>query len=216
MSAPVEDTASVPCVMVIDDEQAVREAIRFLLESRAIAVRDFGSGEDFLQWWDGMPHAPAGCVMLDVRMQQMSGLEVHDALRARRAMNPIIFLTGHGDIPMAVEALKRGAFYFLEKPSNDNSLVDLIDRALARDAAQRQEILAREAFEARSASLSPRERELLELIVVGRLNKQIAGDLGIAVRTVEVVRAKVFEKMGVRSSAELATLVEKHRAIPTA
>ena len=145
--------------------------------------------------------------LLDIRMEPMSGLAVHEALVARRLRNPVLFLSGHGDIPMAVEALKKGAFDFLEKPYSDNALADRIEQALAVAAAMHQgDALAAER-DARLASLTEREREVMLRVAAGRLNKVIADELHVSVRTVEVHRARVYAKLGVRSAAEVATLI---------
>jgi two-component system response regulator DctR len=151
-------------------------------------------------------------VLLDVRMEPMSGLQVHDALVARGSGLPVLFLTGHGDIPMAVEALKKGAFDFIEKPSGDAALVERVTRALAVDAARQAADSKEDEVAARLASLSDREREVMLRVAAGKLNKVIADDLCISVRTVEVHRARVFAKLGVRSAAEVATLLARGRA----
>jgi two-component system, LuxR family, response regulator DctR len=199
-------------VFLIDDESSVRSALRFLLESCGLAVTEFDSGHAFLTWWDAQPTPPRGVIILDIRMEGLSGLQVHDALLARNASAPIIFLSGHADISMAVESVKRGAFNFLEKPANDNALVELVENALLVEAISFENHRARTEFSRRFASLTDRERTLVPLIAAGRLNKQIASELEISVRTVEVFRARVFEKMGLRSAAELATALEKNAA----
>jgi two-component system, LuxR family, response regulator DctR len=198
-------------IHIVDDEEALRDSLQWLLRSRDLPSRAFASGEAFLAHARSplaAPEAP-GCILLDVRMDGMSGLELFERLTQESLCPawPVIFLTGHGDVPMAVEALKEGAFDFVEKPFNDNSLVDRLLAAMAesgsrleqgREAAMREEMLA---------SLTPREREILDLIVEGHYNKVIADRLGIAMRTVEVYRARIFEKMGVRSAVELAALL---------
>jgi two-component system response regulator DctR len=201
-------------VHLVDDEAAVRDSLGFLLESRGLMVRTFDSGEALLAWLDAPGHKPVqprGCFILDIRMNGMSGLELHQCLREREVATPVLFLSGHGDIPMAVEALKAGAFDFLEKPYSDNTLVDRIESAMKIDAA-RHAVNARDAErQARLASLTPREREVMERVATGRLNKIIADELGIAVRTVEVTRARVFSKLAVKSAAEMATLIALHK-----
>ncbi len=172
-----------------------------------MSVRAFDGGEALLAWLDAQTQPPAGCFLLDVRMDGMSGLALHDALLARGLRNPVLFLTGHGDIPMAVEALKKGAFDFIEKPAADNTLADRVQQALAVDAAMRRDGARRAEIEARLASLTPREREVMLRVAAGKLNKVIADELHIAVRTVEVTRARVFSKLAVRSAAEVATLL---------
>jgi two-component system response regulator DctR len=189
---------------VVDDDGAIRDALAWLLRSRGVAAATWPSAEDFLA-----QHRPEqrGCLVLDVRMEGMSGIELFDQLRARGSLLPVIFLTGHGDVPLAVQALKNGAFDFVEKPFNDNQLVDLVLEALRRDQANRQEREAVAGLEARLKLLTARERDVMERVVSGAPNKAIADELGIAVRTVEVHRARVFEKMGVRSAVELARLL---------
>jgi two-component system response regulator DctR len=201
-------------VHLVDDEIAVRESLAFLLESRGLRVHAFDAAEALLDWLDQFPARqvrPRGCFVLDVRMNGMSGLELQVELRKRQVTNPVLFLSGHGDIPMAVEALKNGAFDFLEKPYGDNALVDRIAAALAIDEARYADN-ARDAERlARLASLTPREREVMQKVAAGKLNKVIADELGIAVRTVEVTRARVFSKLAVRSAAEVATLLAANR-----
>jgi len=195
-------------IHVVDDEEPIRDALAWLLRSRDLACRTFASAEEFLAYLasDGAQADTPAAVLLDVRMGGASGLDLFEQVTAEGRMPnwPVIFLTGHGDVPMAVEALKLGAFDFVEKPFNDNSLVDRLIGALAesrrrieqaRETARRAEGLA---------SLTAREREVLDLIVEGLYNKVIADRLGIAMRTVEVYRARVFEKMGVKSAVELA------------
>lgn len=191
-------------VYLVDDEAVVRDALGFLLRSRGLMVHAFDGGQALLDFLGNEGAAPPGVFLLDVRMASMSGLQLHEILIEKGLSNPVIFLSGHGDIPMVVEALKKGAFDFLEKPYSDNTLVDRIERALDVDAASRiHDAHARER-EARLASLSEREREVMKRVAAGKLNKVIADELHIAVRTVEVHRARVFAKIGVRSAAELA------------
>jgi two-component system response regulator DctR len=150
-----------------------------------------------------------GCLVLDVRMEGMSGVELFDRLRARGWRLPVIFLTGHGDVPLAVAALKNGAFDFVEKPFSDDDLVDRIVAAVAHDEAQRARRESEASVAARLAGLTPRERQVMERVLTGDFNKTIADALGIAVRTVEVHRARIFEKMGVRSAVELSQLLAR-------
>jgi len=204
-ATPLHARPSEPMVHLVDDEAPVRDALTFLFQSHGLAVRAYASGPEFL---DAADEAPlAGCIVLDVRMEPMSGLQVHDALVARGSGVPVLFLTGHGDIPMAVEALKKGAFDFVEKPSGDVALVDKVTRALAVDAARQAADSQGEETAARLASLSEREREVMQRVAAGKLNKVIADELCISVRTVEVHRARVFEKMEVKSAVELANLL---------
>jgi len=193
-------------VHLVDDDPGVRDALAFLLRSRGLDVRAFDSGPALLDMLD-REGAPKGVFLLDVRMEPMTGTRLHDELLARRLKNPVLFLTGHGDIPMVVEALKKGAFDFLEKPYGDNALADRIEQALAVDAAMQAEGAQAAERSARLASLTEREREVMTRVAAGKLNKVIADELHVAVRTVEVHRARVFAKLGVRSAAEVATLL---------
>ncbi|HEX9243453.1 MAG TPA: response regulator [Anaeromyxobacter sp.] len=188
-------------VHVVDDDDAIRDALAWLLRSRGLAARTWPSAEAFhAEWSEGM----CGCLVLDVRMDGMSGVELFDRLLARASRLPVIFLTGHGDVPLAVGALKKGAFDFVEKPFNDNDLVDRILAALSHDTLQRRRLETEATVAARLAALTPRERQVMERVLAGDYNKTIADALGIAVRTVEVHRARIFEKMGVRSAVELS------------
>ena len=194
-------------VHLVDDEEALRDSLAFLFASRGVETRAWPSGEAFLAAW---PQPDCGCIILDVRMQGLSGPQVFDLLTdsegGTAALPPVIFLTGHGDVPLAVQSLKSGAFDFLEKPFNDDHIVDLALEAMARHRARRAETLSRADLAARFAALSVREAEVMALILEGQLNKQIADRLGIAQRTVEVHRARVLQKTGARNSVELARL----------
>ncbi len=194
-------------VYLLDDEAAVLDAIGFLLGSRGLTVRAFASGAELLAAVDATPRPLTGVFLLDVRMEPMSGLRVFEELSARRLRNPVLFLSGHGDIPMAVEALKHGAFDFLEKPYSDNALADRIEQALAVDSAMHRTDARSAERAARLASLTERERDVMQRVAAGRLNKVIADELSVSVRTVEVHRARVYAKLGVRSAAEVATLL---------
>jgi two-component system response regulator DctR len=197
-----------PAVHVVDDDEAIRDALAWLLRSRGVTARTWPSAEAFLAEWS---EALRGCLVLDVRMEAMSGVELFDALLARGSRLPVIFLTGHGDVPLAVAALKKGAFDFVEKPFNDNELVDRIVAAVRHDEVQRERARSEASVAARLAELTPRERQVMERVLAGDYNKTIADALGIAVRTVEVHRARIFEKMGVRSAVELAQLLGAKR-----
>jgi two-component system, LuxR family, response regulator DctR len=199
---------SEPTVHIVDDDSAIRDALSWLFRSRGLPPRAWPSGEAFLA---GFSNADRGCVVLDVRMEGMSGIAVYDQLLARACPIPVIFLTGHGDVPLAVAALKRGAFDFFEKPFNDNQLVDRVIEAMRSDELRRHELERGASVAARLAGLTPREREVMEHVLGGEPNKAIADALDIAVRTVEVHRARVFEKMGVSSAVELAALVGPRR-----
>lgn len=194
---------SVGTVFIVDDDEDIRDALAWLFQSRDVSTREFASAEAFL---DALPLDGPGCILLDIRMEGMSGIELFDRLRELDCRIPVIFLTGHGDVPVAVAALKKGARDFVEKPFNDNQLVDRVIEALRADADRRTRDAGRQTVASRLASLTARERAVMELILAGKLNKQIAEELGIAMRTVEVHRAHVFDKMGVRSAVELAHL----------
>jgi two-component system response regulator DctR len=193
---------------IVDDEEVIRDALCWLAQTRGIDVAAYDDGQAFLEALDrGAGFAGEGaCLLLDIRMPRLSGLSLFEALQARRltAQLPVIFLTGHGDVPMAVDALKRGAFDFFEKPFNDNKLMDRVEEALAASRAAG----ASAAVQQRLASLSAREREVLALVLEGRMNKVIADQLGISMRTVEVHRAHIFEKMSVKTAVELARLLK--------
>jgi two-component system response regulator DctR len=200
-------SSSTATVHLVDDEAAVRDALTFLFQSHGLSARSYASGTEFLQALDGA--ALGGCVLLDVRMEPLSGLQVHDELLARACRLPVLFLTGHGDIPMAVEALHKGAFDFIEKPFSDTALVDRVLRALSVAEAQLASASQDGERQARFDSLSEREREVMTRVAAGKLNKVIADELCISMRTVEVHRARVFAKLEVRSAAELATLLAR-------
>jgi two-component system response regulator DctR len=186
---------------LVDDDEAIRDALAWLLRSRGISARAWASAEAFLA--DYRPDM-AGCLILDIRMHAMTGLELFDRLLGLGCRLPVIFLTGHGDVPQAVQALKRGAFDFLEKPFNDNQLADRVIEALALDDQRRARGQQSSAVQERLNHLTTREKEVMAGILAGKLNKVIADELGIAMRTVEVHRAHIFEKMGVKSAVELA------------
>jgi len=186
---------------LVDDDAAIRDALAWLLRSRGIECRAWPSAEAFLaDYRTDM----SGCLILDLRMTGMTGSELFDRLLALGCAMPVIFLTGHGDVPLAVHTLKRGAFDFIEKPFNDNELADRVLAALAHEESRRRRDGARAEIEECLATLTEREREVMERILAGKLNKVIADELHIAMRTVEVHRAHIFAKMGVRSAVELA------------
>jgi two-component system, LuxR family, response regulator FixJ len=193
-----------PTVFIVDDDDAVCGALRLLLKSVGLAATTLSSAQDFLATYD--PQQP-GCLILDVRMPGMSGLELQQQLNLRGAIIPVIFITGHGDIPMAVEAMQQGAFDFLQKPFRDQDLIDRIQRALAKDQTGRAELQERSRIKQRLESLTAREREVLELVTSGKPNKIMAADLGVSQRTVEIHRARVMEKMGASSLAQLVRMV---------
>ncbi|MBL8435151.1 response regulator transcription factor [Zoogloea sp.] len=193
---------------IVDDDEAIRDALTWLFRTRQVACRAWESAEAFLEAWQPEWR---GCIVLDIRMREMSGLECFEALRERGNSLPVIFLTGHGDVPMAVGALKKGAFDFLEKPVDDNALVDRVIRALASDARRQASEASQATVATRIAQLTPREHEVMRLVLAGKFNKVIADELNISMRTVEVHRSRVFEKMGVRSAVELAQLLAQPR-----
>ncbi|MCB1960682.1 MAG: response regulator transcription factor [Rhodocyclaceae bacterium] len=192
---------SVPLAHVVDDDEAIRDALSWLFRTRNLPSATWSSAEEFMASWKPEWR---GCLVMDIRMRGMSGLDCADLLRRSGSRLPIIFITGHGDVPMAVTALKRGAFDFVEKPFDDNALVDIVKAALEEDARLNQQRASREDTAARLDQLTGREREVMVLILAGKFNKVIADELNISMRTVEVHRARVFEKMGVRSAVELA------------
>ena len=202
-------------VHIVDDDTGVREALAWLLRSRGLVSRSWESADVFLQSLEagecGVPVAEPECLLLDVRMPGLSGLALFERLSSRGLTGalPVIFLTGHGDVPTAVDAVKRGAFDFCEKPFSDNALVDRVEQALVQSAQVLAERRERDAVRERLALLSAREQAVMQLVLEGELNKRIVDRLGISVRTVEVHRARVFDKMNVRSAVELLSLIQK-------
>ena len=193
-----------PIVYIVDDDDAIRAALRLLLKSIGLAATTLSSAQEFLTSYS--PQQP-GCLILDVRMPGMSGLELQQQLNLRGAIIPVIFITGHGDVPMAVEAMQQGAFDFLQKPFRDQDLIDRIQRALAKDQADRVQLRERDRIKERMESLTAREREVLDLVTSGKPNKIMAADLGVSQRTVEIHRSRVMEKMGASSLAQLVRMV---------
>ncbi|CAG0954564.1 MAG: response regulator transcription factor [Rhodocyclales bacterium] len=196
------------CVYIVDDDEAMRDSLQWLIESQGLAVRAFAAAEDFLA---ACGDAMAGCIVLDVRMPGMSGLELYEKMNLRRCTLPVIFITGHGDVPMAVSALKKGAVDFIEKPFNDKELLRVIGQCLERERATRAQRQREGETARRLAGLTEREREVMDLVLAGKLNKQVADVLNISIKTVEVHRARIMDKMGVRSVAELVQAVLPHR-----
>lgn len=191
-------------VFVVDDDDAVRTSLRLLLKSVGLPVETFGSAQEFL---DGFDADRAGCLVLDIRMPGMSGLELQQKLNEMHAIIPIVFITGHGDVPMAVEAMQHGAVDFIQKPFRDQDLIDRINQALEKDKENRAGLKERDAIRRRMGQLTPREKEVLDLVTQGKANKVIAGDLNVSQRTVEIHRARVMEKMGASSLAHLVRMV---------
>jgi FixJ family two-component response regulator len=193
-----------PVVFIVDDDEAVRGSLRLLLKSVGLTPNAMGSAREFLTRYDS---TQPGCLVLDVRMPEMSGLELQEQLNLQGAVIPVIFITGHGDVPMAVEAMQAGAFDFLQKPFRDQDLIDRIQRALEKDRSNRTALTERNTIRERLESLTPREREVLTMVTSGKANKVMASDLGVSQRTVEIHRARVMEKMGAGSLAQLVRMV---------
>jgi FixJ family two-component response regulator len=200
--APTSD----PTVFVVDDDEAVRKAVSRLLRSAGIAVAVFASPREFLAQYN--PATP-GCLVLDMAMPDFNGLQLQTALTGKGCILPIIFFTGHGDVSKSVQAMKQGAFDFLSKPVKDKDLLTAVRAAIERDTVVRREQAKLSEIRARLDTLTSREREVLEHVVSGKLNKQIAGDMGITEATVKMHRAHVMAKMKVQSVAELARLTER-------
>jgi FixJ family two-component response regulator len=197
-----------PTVFLIDDDQAVRDAVGLLIQTSGIAVQTFASALDFLD--AGVVRRP-GCLVLDVRMPGLSGLDLQRQLQLQDHRIPIIFMTGHGDVPMAIRAMKAGAFDFIEKPFQGHVLLARIGEALAFDARERARQARRAEAAARLALLSPREREVLDRVVEGQYNKVIAAELGISLSTVEIHRKRVMEKLQAESLSDLIRLLARSR-----
>jgi FixJ family two-component response regulator len=196
-------------IHIVDDDEAFRDSLVWLLESHDYHVTCHDSAEGFLASF-----APEGlgCLIVDVRMPGMSGLELFEELNARDNPWPVIFITGHGDVPMAVQAVKRGAQEFLEKPFNQQALLNAVEDALNACSARQASVAALDAFEDRLGSLTTREREVLEKVIEGKMNKVIADEMGISIKTVEAHRGKMMDKMGARSIADLVQAVVAHRS----
>ncbi|WP_315388803.1 response regulator transcription factor [uncultured Stenotrophomonas sp.] len=194
-----------PLVVVVDDDAAVREALDSLLRSVGLQTRVLGSPAELLQ--AALPDVP-GCIVLDVRLPGISGLDLQGQLAAQGIHLPIVFMTGHGDIPMTVRAMKAGAVDFLSKPFRDQDMLDAVSAAIERDSRRRQDSAARIALDARYATLTPREREVMAHVVAGLMNKQVAGELNLSEITVKIHRGNVMRKMGVRALADLVRQAE--------
>ena len=196
---------------VVDDDASVRRSLSFLIQSLGYRVETFDCADAFLA---RKPHEGIGCIITDVKMPGMSGLDLQDVLGRRGAPLPIIFITGHGDLPMGVEAMKKGAVDFLAKPFDDEDLIAAIALALERCRNARETSAAAAAAQRRIETLSPREHEVLRHVISGRLNKQIAYDLGIAEHTVKIHRGRIMKKLAVDSLADLVRLAEKAGLAP--
>jgi FixJ family two-component response regulator len=200
-------------VCIVDDDEAVRASLKLLLRTLGLPALAYSSAQEFLADFDPQRR---GCLLLDMRMPGMSGMDLQQELNARGALVPIIFITGHGDVPMAVEAMQQGAMDFLQKPFRDQDLLDRINKALEKDRIGRELLGNRDALRARIGSLTPRERQVMQLIVAGKANKVIAAQLQLSQRTVEIHRAHVMEKVGANSLAHLVRMaVEAEQAAAT-
>jgi RNA polymerase sigma factor (sigma-70 family) len=197
-------------VFVVDDDPSVRSSLKFLISTVGLQVETFESAETALQKLS--PEAPS-CLVLDVRLRGLSGLDLQGELAARKCQVPIVFITGHGDIPMTVRAMKAGAVEFLTKPFRDQDLLDAVRIALKRDRARRQRESERMELQQRFDSLTSREREVISLVVAGKLNKEIAHQLGTAENTIKVHRSRAVEKMHAQSVAELVRMMEKIKGV---
>jgi FixJ family two-component response regulator len=190
-------------VFVVDDDEAIRRSMLYLLRSVGLAAEGYASGNAFLKAFDA---ARPGCLVLDIRMPGLSGLELQDRLTAADSLLPVIFVTGHADVPMAVEAMKNGAFDFIEKPFRDQELLERVNAAIAADLLHRREQHGQSEIVARLATLTQRERQVMECVVAGKPNKIIAWELGTSQRTVEIHRARVMAKMEAHSLARLVQM----------
>lgn len=196
-------------IFIVDDDEAVRDSLRWLLEANGYRVKSFSGAEEFLETYDP---DQVGVLIADVRMPGMSGLELQEALIARQAPLPIVFITGHGDVPMAVSTIKKGAVDFLEKPFNETDLRAIVARMLEQATERFSQAQAQKNHQAILSRLTAREQQVLERIVAGRLNKQIAGDLNISIKTVEAHRANIMEKLEVTTVADLMKIALTHEA----
>lgn len=194
---------TMPVVFVVDDDEAMRESLRWLIESERLTVATFPSAGSFLEH---IGPDMAGCLVLDIRMPDMSGMELLDAISLRQIDLPVIMITGHGDVPTAVRAMKNGVWDFLQKPFKDEDLLRCIGQALAHDAEARRNRISGENVRMLIAALTPREREVMSLVAAGKPNKLVAHEIGISTRTVEVHRARIMQKLRVKNLADLVSL----------
>ncbi len=190
-------------IFIVDDDEAIRDSLAVLLKTVDLNATTFSSGDEFLEAYDS---GWEGCILLDIRMPGTSGMEVQKRLAESGCSIPVIFITGHGDIPMAVEAMHGGAFDFIQKPFRDQDLLDRIDQALTTSNEQEQQAARKKTVQNQLQTLTPREQEVMQFVVHGSANKVIAMDLGVSQRTVEIHRARVMEKMQARSLAELVRM----------
>jgi FixJ family two-component response regulator len=197
-------------IFIIDDDEGIRDGLAMLLTSMGLQSRSFESGSAFLEAFN---EKMSGCVVLDIRMPKMSGLELQRKLKDLKCLLPIIFITGHGDIPMAVEAMRLGAIDFIRKPFNEQDLIDRINEALELDQKQNEKTLNKHTDENNINLLSNRERQVFDRVADGAMNKVIAADLSISERTVEVHRSHVMEKLNVRTLAQLVRIKIKHEVL---
>jgi FixJ family two-component response regulator len=195
-----------PLIYLVDDDEAVRDALGMLFKSIGLKHEAYASALEFLERYNPARHS---CLVADIRMPGLSGLELQQRLNEQRSEVPVIFITGHGDVPMAVTAMKSGAADFVQKPFRDQDLIDRINKALARDRERRKGRAEQDEIRARIALLTPREKEVMQRVVRGQANKVIAMDLGVSQRTVELHRARVMKKLKIRSVAELVHSVDR-------
>jgi len=199
----VELSEMEPIVYVVEDDEGARALVSVLAQSIGVRCQAFETATEFLERYD--PRQP-GCLVLDLIMPGMGGLELHDELNRRGAVIPVIFITGHADVPTAVEAMQHGAFNYLQKPFRNPDLVESVRKAIAHDRANRKALMEVDAIRERLFSLTPREREVLDLIIRGRPNKTMASQMGLSQRTIELHRSRVMEKMGASSVAQLVRM----------
>ena len=200
----MKGTEKTQTICVVDDDGAFRDSLVWLLKTAGHRVASFVNGEELLSHWH--PETP-GCMLVDIRMPGLTGLELQGELHRRGYTAPVVFITGHGDVPMAVSALRKGAFHFLEKPFNDDALLDIVDQALALDQDRRRGRARTAELAARLEKLTPREREVMNCVVAGKLNKVTAEELGVSVKTIEAHRSQLIKKLEVDSTAELIRLL---------
>jgi FixJ family two-component response regulator len=199
---------SEPTVFIVDDDEAVRDSLKMLMNSVGLESECYASAQEFLEDYD--PDRP-GCLVLDVRMPGMSGIDLQERLVAMHSVHPVIFITGHGDVPMAVHAMRAGAVDFVQKPFSEQALLDRIHQSLEQDSKSRTLLGRREEIAERIAQLTPREKQVMELVTDGKANKVIAIDLGVSERTVEIHRARVMQKMGAESLPHLVRMAIQAR-----